>query len=177
MSTKNTLAKIAKMEALKCFHGFVMQTEPNIDLIICEFPNWSLEKADRNWCAAFVYYCCKKAGYDIPIRPNECRSCNLAGCGAWEEWALGDDRIGYVLGTNDFYTPEIGDVVLFDKVFNNSGHDHIGIVIENKPNSIVVAEGNINNISGIIERKKSSHIRAYIRIPDNFSYNENEHTV
>lgn len=177
MSTKNTLAKIAKTEALKCFHGFVMQTEPNIDLIVYEFPKWSLEKADGNWCAAFVYYCCKKAGYDIPIRPSECRSCNLAGCGAWEEWALADDRMGYVLGTNDSYTPEIGDVVLFDKVFNNSEHDHIGIIIENKPNSIVVAEGNINNISGIIERKKNSHIRAYIQIPDNFSYNENEHTL
>jgi len=66
--------------------------------------------------------------------------------------------------------PEAGDIVLFDNVFINHEHDHIGIVIENKNASIIVAEGNINNVSGIVERKKDLHIRAYIRIPDNFKY-------
>jgi len=55
-------------------------------------------------------------------------------------------------------------------VFNRKEHDHIGIIIENKDMSIIVAEGNINNVSGIIERKKDSHIRAYIRLPDNYVY-------
>ena len=32
------------------------------------------------------------------------------------------------------------------------------------------AEGNVENVSRILERKKNSHIRAYIRIPDNFLY-------
>ncbi len=49
-------------------------------------------------------------------------------------------------------------------------HDHIGIVLENYDNYIITAEGNVENVSRILERKKNSHIRAYIRIPDNFSY-------
>lgn len=66
--------------------------------------------------------------------------------------------------------PNIQDIVLFDRVFNNTSHDHIGIVLENYDNHIITAEGNVENVSRILERKKNSHIRAYIRIPDNFLY-------
>ena len=75
----------------------------------------------------------------------------------------------YVSGADDFI-PGTGDIVLFDNVFCDVEHDHIGIILENKTDSFVVAEGNINNLSGIIERKKDEHIRAFIRIPDGFSY-------
>lgn len=170
MNRRDNLAAIAKVQSLKCYHGAVMQTQPTIESIIRHFPKWTLEEADGNWCAAFVYYCCIEAGFDIPIRPKECRSCNLAGCGAWEEWALADPRISYCAGTANHFTPAAGNIVLFDRVFIGKEHDHIGIVIENKAHSIVVAEGNINNISGIIERRKDEHIRAFITIPDDFSY-------
>ncbi len=70
--------------------------------------------------------------------------------------------------------PEAGDIVLYDRVFINIEHDHIGIVIENKTTTIIVAEGNTynDNISRILERNKDEHIRAYIRIPNHFSYDK-----
>jgi len=170
MVTLQHLADTAKYEAQRCFHGAVMQTEPNIHQIINPFPKWTLEEADGMWCAAFVYHCCIKAGFKIPIRPNECQSCNLAGCGAWEEWAMADVNIIYSPSIKNDFSPKPGDIVLFDKVFIDKEHDHIGIIIENKDNSIVVAEGNINNISGVIERSKDLHVRAYIRLPENYVY-------
>ena len=66
--------------------------------------------------------------------------------------------------------PETGDIVLYDRVFENREHDHIGVVIETRENTILTAEGNIDNRSGIIERPIDGHIRAYIRIPDGFEY-------
>lgn len=43
-------------------------------------------------------------------------------------------------------------------------------MLENYDDYIITAEGNVENVSRILERKKNSHIRAYIRIPGNFSY-------
>lgn len=170
MSTRQKLAQVAKTEARKFYHGRVMKTEHNIHDIIASFPKFDIEEADGMWCAAFVYYCCIKAGFVLPIRPNECRSSNLAGCFAWEEWAIEDKRIAYYSAAETDFFPEAGDIVLFDNVFCEREHDHIGIVVENKVTSIMVAEGNIHNVSGIIERKKNAHIRAYIRVPENYQY-------
>jgi len=166
--TRKKLAHIAKTEAQRFLHGRVMCTEHNIHEIIESFPKFLIEEADGMWCAAFVYYCCKKAGFEIPIKPWAC-SCSLAGCNAWEEWAKADDKIIYADRDTDF-TPAPGDIVLFDKVFIDKEHDHIGVVIENRDDSILTAEGNINNVSGIMERMKDSHIRAYIRLPENYVY-------
>jgi len=125
------------------------------------------------WCAAFVYYCCKKAGFEIPIKPSTC-SCSLAGCIAWEEWAKADEKIIYAASGERDFMPAPGDIVLFDKVFIDKEHDHIGVVIENRDELIITAEGNVNNVSGIMERMKDSYIRAYIRLPDNYKYSEGE---
>jgi len=173
MNKSQKLSQIAKMEAQRFFHGRVMKTEHNLHEIIEPFPKWEIEESDGMWCAGFVYYCCKKAGFDLPISPKECRTCNLAGCGAWEELAIADSDIIYTNANDNDYIPSPGDIVLFDRVFIDEEHDHIGIIVENKHNSIIVAEGNINNVSGIIERKKDSHIRAYIRFPDNYRYHTN----
>jgi hypothetical protein len=35
---------------------------------------------------------------------------------------------------------------------------------------ILAAEGNVNNVSELVERPKDEHIRAYIRIPDGYKY-------
>lgn len=69
-------------------------------------------------------------------------------------------------GNDNVFQPEAGDIVLFDRVFNNTDHDHIGIVLENNNGYIITVEENVENISRILERKKNSHIR----IPDKFSY-------
>lgn len=48
----------------------------------------------------------------------------------------------------------------------------MGIVLEKRERTILAAEGNVNNMSGIIERSVDDHIRAYIRIPDGYRYRE-----
>lgn len=96
------------------------------------------KQADKNWCAAFVYYCCVEAGLKIPYSPGECISCSLAGCGGWEDFAINDERIEYHLGSEDTFIPEAGDIVIYNRVFNNAEHDHIGILLESMTDSIMV---------------------------------------
>ena len=170
-ATRKQLVSVAKAMAQIPFHGFAGGEKSNLEPIVQLFPGWTVEEADKLWCAAFVYYCCKEAGFEIPIRPDECKSCHLAGCIAWEEFAIGDERIEYHKGGGGF-VPEPGDIVLYDRVFENREHDHIGIVVEKREKSILVAEGNVGNRSVIIERPIDEHIRAYIRIPDGYKYSE-----
>lgn len=169
MCDRNKLAAIARAEAEKPYIGIFSDSAPNIHNIVALFPNWSVNKADKLWCAAFVYHCVVLAGFNIPVRPKEA-SCSLAGCIAWEEWAQNDSRIEYRGASEPDFRPAAGDIVLFDGVFDKTAHDHIGIVLENYDDYIVTAEGNVENISRIVKREKNTHIRAYIRIPDNFSY-------
>ena len=168
-ATRQYLAEVARKRALLPFHGAVGGQDSNLAPIVQLFPTWNVREADGLWCAAFVCYCCREAGFDIPYRPAECRTCHLAGCIAWEEFALGDPRIGYHKGTESFI-PEAGDIVLYDRVFENSEHDHIGIVLEKRERSILAAEGNVGNRSAIVERPIDGHIRAFIRIPDGYRY-------
>lgn len=166
-----SLAKVAESSSSTPFHGFLENSESNIKPIIELFPKWNLYDADNKWCAAFVYYCCIKAGFDIPYSPSECETCSLAGCGGWEEFAIKNEQISYYPRTKEF-VPEVGDIVLFDNVYENKEHDHIGIVIEVNKDYLLVAEGNIpgTNTSGIVKRKRDNHIRAYIRIPNEYKY-------
>ena len=169
--TREKLARIAKDMAQIPFHGDIDGTASNLAPIVRLFPAWNLREADGLWCAAFVYYCCTEAGFGIPYRPAECKTCHLAGCLGWEEYAIGDQRIEYHKCAEGC-APEAGDIVLYDKVFENKEHDHIGIVLENRGRTILAAEGNVHNMSGIIERPVDEHIRAYIRIPDGYRYRD-----
>ena len=170
-ATREKLARLARDMAQVPFHGDVDGMASNLAPIVRLFPAWNLKEADGLWCAAFVYYCCTAAGFGIPYRPDECKTCHLAACLGWEEFAVGDRRIEYYKGPEGC-VPETGDIVLYDRVFENKEHDHIGIVLENRNRTILAAEGNVNNISGIIERSIDEHIRAYIRIPDGYRYRE-----
>lgn len=159
------LSTIAQQEAHKGYHGFVMGTKPNIEEIISLFPKWEIEKWDNHWCAAFVYYCCTKVGINLPMRyPDERISCNFAGCIAWEQWAKLPEINFWHCSNEPQFTPEAGDIVLYDRVYENAEHDHIGIVIETRNTSIVAAEGNFNNVSAVVERNLDEHIRGFIRI-------------
>ena len=172
-ATRKKLAEIAREKAQIPFHGYLKDEESNLQPIIKYFPKWNLKDADKLWCAAFVYYCCVEAGFQIPYSPNECITCSLAGCGGWEEYAIGDRRIGYHKRESSF-APEAGDIVLYDRVFINQEHDHIGIILKVDADTITVAEGNTfhDNISRIIKRQIDEHIRAYIRIPDGYRYED-----
>ena len=170
-ATRKRLAEVAREKAQLPFHGFLEGQESNLAPIIRHFPKWNVRAADRLWCAAFVYHCCVEAGYQIPYSPDECTTCSLAGCGGWEEFAMGDRRIEYHRGDADF-APEPGDIVIYDRVFVDREHDHIGIVLEVRDGVLLAAEGNKfhDNISGLVERPIDGHIRAYIRIPDGYRY-------
>ena len=168
-ATREHMAEVAKEMAQIPFHGAVDGLESNLAPIVRAFPTWSLREADGLWCAAFVYYCCREAGFGIPYRPGECKTCHLAACLGWEEFALSDPRIVYHKGADGF-VPEPGDIVIYDRVFENKEHDHMGIILEKREHSFLAAEGNINNVSGIIQRSIDEHIRAYIRIPDGYQY-------
>ena len=173
-ATRENLAKVAREKALIPFHGYVNGQPSNLEPIIRFFPKWTLKEADGLWCAAFVYPCCVEAGFEIPYRPKECITCHLAGCIAWEEFALGDRRVAYRKGTEAF-VPEAGDIVLYDRVFNDQPHDHMGIVLQKRQDTILAAEGNVQNVSELIERPMDGHIRAYIRIPDGYCYEGGHH--
>lgn len=170
-ATRQKLAEVAKKNAQKPFHGYLADRESNLAPIIRYFPRWSIRDADKMWCAAFVYYCCIEAGFIIPYSPDECVTCSLAGCGGWEEYAIGDSRIEYHRHGHPF-RPEAGDIVLFDRVFMDQEHDHIGIILEVRDGELITAEGNTlhDNISGIMRRPIDGHIRAYIRIPNGYQY-------
>lgn len=166
----HSLAETARRLALSPFHGFLGGQESNLLPLVQHFRRWDIHQADRLWCAAFVYHACITAGFQIPFSPDECTTGSLACVPAWEELAKKDPRIGYHMP--DGFDPLPGDVVLYDHVFCNQPHDHIGIVIENHPDHILAAEGNIENgnISGIILRQKDHHIRCYIRLPENYCW-------
>ena len=168
-ATREYLAGVARELALLPFHGDVDGIASNLLPIVQLFPTWNLKEADGLWCAAFVYYCCTEAGFDFPYSPKECKTCHLAGCLGWEEFAIGDQRIKYHKGADSF-VPEAGDIVIYDRVFENNEHDHIGIVLEKRECTILAAEGNVNNRSGIVKRPIDEHIRAFIRIPDGYRY-------
>ncbi len=161
-ATRQYLAQVAREKALLPFHGYLEDKEPNIEPIVSLFPKWSLKEADRLWCAAFVYYCCIEAGFKIPYSPDKCVTCSLAGC---------DSRVEYHRRGSGF-VPEAGDIVIYDRVFINREHDHIGIILKVSEESILAAEGNIfdENVSGLVERARDEHIRAFIRLPDGFIY-------
>ena len=170
-ATRAGLAGTARALALLPFHGFADGEESNLAPLLRLFPGWTLREADGLWCAAFVYYCCREAGFDFPIRPAGCKTCHLAGCIAWEEFAAGDPRIGFHRGAEGF-APEPGEIVLYDRVFVNAEHDHIGIVLERHGNSILTAEGNLRNRSGLVLRPLDGHLRAFLRLPDGYRYME-----
>lgn len=168
-ATRENLARVARDRALVPFHGALEGRPSNLGPLVEPFPTWNVEEADGLWCAAFVYYCCREAGFEFPIRPEECKTCHLAGCIAWEEWAMGDPRVEYH-SRQDGFAPEPGDIVLYDRVFENGAHDHMGIVLEKREDIILAAEGNVNNVSGLVEHPLDDHIRAYIRLPEGFRY-------
>ena len=60
-ATRKLLAETARTKAQLPFHGFGEEEESNLEPIIRPFPGWTLKEADRLWCAAFVYYCCRAA--------------------------------------------------------------------------------------------------------------------
>lgn len=161
-----TLADIAEREARKNYHGYVCGTESNLHPVVSSFPAWDMRKWDEQWNSAFVYYCVRNAGIKLPVRyPSDRVNCNFAGCIAWEQWATLPEVNRWVEFELEMCC-EAGDIVLFDSVVNGQIRDTIGIIVEDRGDSILVAEGNFNNVSAVVERRKDNHIRGLIHMND-----------
>lgn len=140
---------------------------------ICRYwPDASIYKVLKNsWCAAFVYHCCRQAGFILPIRyPNGIH--RLAGVGAWLEWAQLPETGFFHHDEQDGFTPQRGDIVIYDKLLSDHSHDHIGIVLACDEKEILVAEGNRDNenYSCIFHRDRKHRVLGYIRIDNRYQY-------
>lgn len=62
------------------------------------------------WCAAFVYHCCRKAGYDPKLLPNRWKAAAVRN---WVEWAHKTGRI--------VKKPKRGDLMFWMNA-NQTGH-------------------------------------------------------
>lgn len=174
LCTRARLANIALEQTKIPLHGYLDGQDTNLHPVVAPFRRkWNVESADKGWCAAFVYYCCLLTGFEIPYRPRECDNTgSLAGCGSWEVFAQTNPKLEYHPRSDTSFTPDIGDIVLFDYVFSGKEHDHIGIILSVEPDMLITAEGNAGNTNTamVMERPRDEHIRAYIRIPDRYMY-------
>jgi hypothetical protein len=164
------LATCAEAFAGKPFHGNTTGLPSNLTPITDHFPRGPRSDFEGKWCAAFVYHCCVSAGYDLPHRHPAPLTCNFAGVRAWLEWAkLPRNRFYFARG-NPGFAPQRGDIVIYDGVFDPGPHDHIGIVLGVAGHVLTVAEGNVGNISAVVERKMGRRVRGFVRIPEDYVY-------
>ena len=169
MKTKRQrLAEVAKTLALKPFHGNTMGLISNIEPLTDHFPDGPRKEFEGKWCAAFVYYCCIQAGFHIPYRFTSEKIGTFAGVRAWLLWAKSKENRFYFSSKNRDFTPQAGDIVIYDDLFDPGPQDHIGIVLQADSQNLKVAEGNVNNLSNVLNRKINSHVRGYIRIPEHY---------
>ena len=167
---KQKLVRIARALAQKPFHGKLMGLSSNIDPLTDHFLDGPRKEFDGKWCAAFVYHCCIQAGFKIPYRYPAKDFGTFAGVRAWLQWAKLRETRYYHSSRNLEFSPRPGDIVVFDNLFDPGPHDHIGIVLAVDSQTLQIAEGNVNNISIVTSRSRNSHIRGYIRIPDNYMH-------
>jgi hypothetical protein len=95
-----------------------------------------------NWCAAFVVWCARQAGFRIPDRPRG-HGATMALAEMWRTWAK-DEGYWYPKGAT---IPQRGDIVCLEWFDGDTAVDHIGIVRQGPGggSTFLTAEGNRNN--------------------------------
>lgn len=164
---RKLLADIAETLANKKIYGIL--NDEDFRSIIKYFPD-GYPALKSGWCAAFVYHCCMKAGFLLPIKFPFPVSCRFAGAVAWIEWAKLSENRFYYSREDKYFEPQRGDIVVFDNIFNNGLYDHVGIVLNNENGVLETAEGNVNNQSGIFMRERNNTINGFIRIDNDYKY-------
>ena len=169
--TRRLLASIARREAECERAGNDDQAGPEIERYLAVFRDAMNEHgsttlySDLNvgyhWCCAFVYYCCLQAGFRFPPKPVENSRTALAAVPAWQQWA---SREGFYHPVRQAL-PQIGDIALFNHVYNGNPLDHLGVVVEVTPSGVLCAEGNLRNRTGLIKRPLAC-IDGYVRLPE-----------
>ena len=169
------LVQVAKREAKSEFRGETGMVGSEIERYLSVFRdalnlNGSTDKfSDKNvgyhWCGAFVYYCCLEAGFSISPKPIPSFRYTLAAVPAWHHWA----SVNGIFHSGK-KNAEIGDIALFNCVYDNNPLDHIGIVTDVCLDSILSAEGNNNNRTGLFYRSYDC-IAGFVRLPENVEQN------
>lgn len=167
MSRRVKIAEIAQELASRPLVGNGKKCGPDLEQILSYFP-----REDKNigfdWCAAFVYHCCWDAGLKLPVRYPKPVPCNFAWVKAWLVWSQLTDC--YYPASEPAYTPEQGDLIIFDNILNDGPLDHIGVVLGMEKNKVITAEGNVHNRSGIFRRDRLNYVNGFIRIDDEYEY-------
>lgn len=164
------LADLAEQEAAKHLSWHGADSEAEKYLTIFRKPMQELHQIEPgfvfyNWCAAFVTYCCRQVGIDIPDIPEGSEN-TMALVDSWRVWGK-QKGYWYPKGT---ITPKRGDILVFNWEGNTSplDHlDHIGIVRNYEPNSseIQTSEGNEgkNRRSDNLDDREISQVVGFIR--------------
>ena len=170
MSSKRVLLpEIAERLARRPLRGNSRKCGPDLQPILSHFKRKN-RREGFDWCAAFVYHCCVRAGFPIPVRQPEPVRWSFAAVPAWLQWAkLAENRFYYSVRHPSF-RPRRGDLIVFDNLLGRGPQDHIGVVLSAGGQLYLTAEGNVNNQSGVFERYRRRNVRGFIRIPNNYSY-------
>jgi hypothetical protein len=97
-----------------------------------------------NWCAAFVTYCCRQVGIQVPDQPAGFWA-TMALVDSWKYWAQQNGT--WLLPSTT--PPRRGDIVCFEWHDGDVELDHIGIVKSYSEGSTIMetSEGNRGNLS------------------------------
>lgn len=114
-----------------------------------------------NWCAAFVTYCCRQVGVQVPDQPAGYWA-TMALVESWKYWAQQNGT--WLLASTT--APRRGDIVCFEWNDGDVELDHIGIVRGHAEGSSIMdtSEGNRGNLSQNGTRQLAS-IGGLIRLP------------
>ncbi|MCK8060291.1 MULTISPECIES: CHAP domain-containing protein [unclassified Fusibacter] len=167
---RNRLASIAQELVFENIIGTAADT--NFRNMCKYWPDDNIYKtACNNWCAMFVFYCCKMAGFELPIKHIGSKI-RFGACPAWKDWATDKSVNFYHEATDETFTPQRGDIVIYDKLMSATACDHIGIVLDYDGRVLQVAEGNVDNknYSGVVSRDRNSNIDGFIRIANDYEY-------
>ncbi len=168
--SRKKLAQVAIREAGLGFSGERGMAGPEIERYLSVFRDalnlngstdeYSDESVGYHWCGAFAYYCCLKAGFTIPPKPIPSFRYTLAAVPAWHHLA---SVAGMLHECKD--NAEIGDIALYNCVYNNTPLDHIGIIADVSSKGILSAEGNNDNRTGLFHRNYDC-IAGFVRLSE-----------
>ncbi len=159
-----TLARIAKEEARKNYHGDTDSTMGNLHLLaelFCETDGVTLEDLNADWSGAFAFLCATRAGLGLPARyPDPRVRASFASVFAWEDYArLPKIRLWHSMDE----VPQVGDLAVLE--YSDTRPPRMGIVlsVNSDEETVDLAVGNHRNHSAIIEQPLSHGLRGFIR--------------
>ena len=113
------------------------------------------------WCGCFIYYCFQHSGFRFDPKPSGKLRTNLALGSMWKAWALLEEN-GFYVSSEDL--PEVGDIVVLSKSISDIECDHLGIVVDEGEDHLTMAEGDVQNSTGIFSRSVSPNANCYVRL-------------